>query len=391
MNILYILTFAGVSKPKSGGQNRFINIIDQLTRRNNEIMILESENFIDPNDEHFGVVHRYKDIKISSRVLPLSRDFNLNFIKKIIEIIKDNQIDIILISHPSGMFITKLITWLMRKKVRIVYDAHNVESRFTTEIFSNNNGHSKFERTIIPIYVNLLEKISCKYLTDHILTVSNQDKESLINNYKLVDKVSVLPSGCIIKPLSKKDESYKLKEKLGIDPFSKIVIFHGYYLHPPNKEAFRLIKEFIAPKFKELEENVQFIVGGSDVPVFEDSNFKSVGYIQNLWEFLQTADIAIVPLLKGGGTKLKLLDYLSVGLPVVTTKKGIEGIDAENCEHVIVVNSVDNEFIKKINYLIENEHEMVRIGGNARKLAENKYDWDRIGDHLNNLFEEILK
>ena len=131
-------------------------------------------------------------------------------------------------------------------------------------------------------------------------------------------------------------------------------------------------------------------MGGSDVPVSESSNFKSVGFIDNIWEFLSMADIAIVPILKGGGTKLKVLDYLSVGLPVVTTKKGIEGIDAKNNEHVIIVDSVDDEFIDKINYFIENEDEMLRIGKNARKLAENKYDWNKIGYELNNLLEEIL-
>ncbi len=224
---------------------------------------------------------------------------------------------------------------------------------------------------------------------DHIIAVSNKDKDTFVKKYKLIDKVSVIPSGCVIRPLSSKKESYKFKEKHGIDPLSKIVIFHGSYQHPPNEEAFRLIKDFIAPKFEELNENIQFLVGGSDVPVLETTNFKSVGFIGNMWEFLSMADIAIVPLLKGGGTKLKVLDYLSAGLPIVTTKKGIEGIDAEDYEHVLIVDSVNDEFINKINYFIENEDEMIRIGINARKLAENKYDWNKIGDQLNNLFEEI--
>jgi glycosyltransferase involved in cell wall biosynthesis len=175
----------------------------------------------------------------------------------------------------------------------------------------------------------------------------------------------------------------------GVDPSSKIVIFHGSYSHPPNEEAFRLIKDFIAPKFKELNENVQFVVGGSEVPVLETSNFKSVGFIDNMWKFLSMADIAIVPILRGGGTKLKVLDYLSAGLPIVTTKKGIEGINAEDNEQVIIVDSVNDDFIDEINYFIENEDEMIRIGQNARKLAENKYDWNKIGDQLNNLLEEI--
>jgi glycosyltransferase involved in cell wall biosynthesis len=389
MDILYILTFCGLLKPKSGGQNRFFNLTNQLKKKYNNITILESKEFMDLNDEKFGVIHGFSDLKISSNVMPLSRDFNLNFIKKVFKIINNNQIDIILFSHPSGIFVTKFLMWLMNKKVPIIYDAHNVESEFTTEIFFNNNKFSKFKQIIIPLYVTILEHISCKYLVDHIIAVSNKDKNTFIKKYKFIDKVSVIPSGCNLMPLISKNESYKFKMKYGLDPLSKIIIFHGSYSHPPNEEAIELIKDFIAPRFEELNKDIQFVVGGSDVPVLETKNFKSVGFIDNIWEFLSMADIAIVPILKGGGTKLKVLDYLSVGLPVVTTKKGIEGIDAEDNEDVIVVDSVDDGFVDKINYFIENEDEMRRIGKNARRLAEDQYDWNKIGYELNNLLEEI--
>ena len=389
MKILYILTFNWLLKPKEGGQNRFFNITNQIKIRDNNITILEPEKFMDPDDEKFGVIHGFNDLKIFSSDIPLSRDFNLNFFKKVVRILNDNEFDIILFSHPSGIFITKLLMLLMRKNVPIINEAHNVESNFTTDIFSNNNRFSKFKQIIIPFYVTFLERVSCKYLVDHIIAVSAKDKNTFDKKYKFINKVSVIPSGCVIRPLSSKNESYKFKMEYGIDPSSKIVIFHGSYSHPPNEEAFRLIKDFIAPKFKELNENVQFVVGGSEVPVLETSNFKSVGFIDNMWKFLSMADIAIVPILRGGGTKLKVLDYLSAGLPIVTTKKGIEGINAEDNEQVIIVDSVNDDFIDEINYFIENEDEMIRIGQNARKLAENKYDWNKIGDQLNNLLEEI--
>ena len=71
--------------------------------------------------------------------------------------------------------------------------------------------------------------------------------------------------------------------------------------------------------------------------------------------------MAIVPLLKGGGTKLKLLDYLSVGLPIVTTKKGVEGIEAKNSVHILISNSVDEEFINNIDYLLKNDNERLKL------------------------------
>jgi len=76
-------------------------------------------------------------------------------------------------------------------------------------------------------------------------------------------------------------------------------------------------------------------------------------------------------------------------LPIVTTKKGIEGIKAKNGEDAIIVDDVDEEFIDAIKYLVENEQERKRIGANARKLAEEEYDWEKIGGKLDKLYREI--
>ena len=104
---------------------------------------------------------------------------------------------------------------------------------------------------------------------------------------------------------------------------------------------------------------------------------------------MSIVDIAIVPLTTGGGTKLKILDYMSIGLPIVTTKKGIEGLNVKNDEHAIIVNDVNDVFIDAIKYLIDNGEERKRIGANARRLAEEEYDWDQIGKKMDDLYKRI--
>lgn len=388
MNILYILTFNGLSQPKSGGQNRFINLTRQM-RKNHNIIILESSEVSHPEDKEMGTVYDYKDVTIFSRAMPISRDFNSDFIRNLVGILRNCEVDVILLSHPSGALITKLVALILGRKVPIIYDAHNVESNFTMEMFSYGDRFSRFERFLIPSYVRFLESISCRYLFDHVMTVSNNDRDSLMDLYGLNGRISIIPSGCSIQPLLSLDECNSLKREYGFNPDSKIVVFHGSYKHPANEEAFHLIKDVIAPAFE--GENVLFLTGGSDVPVLESLNFKSVGFIEDLWEFLSLADIAIVPIVKGGGTKLKFMDYLNAGLPVVTTRKGVEGIDAIGDEQVLITDSVDDEFIEKIRYLVENEDEMLRLGVNARKLAEDKYDWDIIGADLNRLLKGVVE
>ena len=105
---------------------------------------------------------------------------------------------------------------------------------------------------------------------------------------------------------------------------------------------------------------------------------------------LRSSDIAIVPLASGSGTRLKILEYFAAGLPVVTTRKGIEGIDAMNQEHALIVNTTE-EFIQALTFLIDHKQERERIGANALELIKSLYDWDIVGKRLNQLYSGLTK
>jgi len=391
MNILAIPTTYGLSKPINGGQNRFSNLVKELRKRENRIVVLESDSLADQNDKNIANIYTYKDYKIFNRTLTVFRDLNIYFISKLLHILKNERIDLIQITHPSGILVTKAIVKLTGNKIPIIYDAHNVESDFIKETFVDNVKYLKFERLLIPRYTRLLEKIVFKYAVDHITAVSNKEEDIFIKRYGINrEKVSVIPSGCTILNLSDKTCKSDLKREIGINPDTLIIFFHGLFTHPPNKDAFKTIQDYIAPKFRKINERILFVIGGTDVPKFERLNIKSLGFMKNLYAVMLAADMAIVPLRKGAGTKLKVLDYLGVNLPFVTTKMGIEGIDAKNHEHAIIVDDVNEEFINAIKYLIDNEEERNRMGTNARKLAEERYDWDKIGEKLNMLYRRIM-
>lgn len=392
MNILAIPASYGLFKPISGGQNRFSNLIKGLKENGNNIVVLESQNLMNPHDEKLAKIYSYKDIKLFNRTLIIFRNINLDFILKILKILKREKIDLIQITHPSGISAVKVITKLTRNEIPIIYDAHNVESNFVMETFANNPKYSKLERLIIPLYIKFLEKVICKYIVDHITSVSAEEREIFIKKYKLnKEKVTFVPSGCPILDLPDKKCKNDVKENIGIDSDKLIIFFHGLFSHLPNKDAFKTIENYIAPKFEEMGERVLFVVGGTGVPKFERANIKSLGFVENLYSVMSIADIAIVPIIQGAGTKLKVLDYLSTGLPIVTTKKGIEGINANNGEEAIIVDDVNDAFINAIKYLIDNEQERKRIGANARRLAEEEYDWNKIGEKLDKLYKGILE
>ena len=111
-------------------------------------------------------------------------------------------------------------------------------------------------------------------------------------------------------------------------------------------------------------------MGGAGVPKFSLSNVRSIGFIPDLPAVLANVDIAIVPILHGSGTRLKMFDYMAARLPIVTTQKGAEGINIENREQAIIVDGVGAELINAIRFLIDNPEERKRIGASGRMLVE---------------------
>jgi glycosyltransferase involved in cell wall biosynthesis len=242
--------------------------------------------------------------------------------------------------------------------------------------------------TIATQYVKIVEKLAVK-LSDFILCVSTNDKLAFINNYNIyINKIKIIPNGTDFQNIC---ISARNKKKYGLNESKVIIIFHGSYEYPPNFEAIELIKNKISMEVKKYTTNAEFVIAGAKVPIsYKHPSVKFLGFVEDLYSLLKSSDIAIVPIINGGGTKLKILDYLGSGLPIVTTRKGIDGINAKNGEHAIIVDEVDDKFVDAIKYLISNENERKRIGANACKLAEEEYDWRNIGKKLDGLYRNIL-
>ena len=388
MNILIISVGYGLFKPKSGGRNRFYNLATQLIKKGENVTVLQPSRYKDSINDTLTDVYYFR-VSFKNRTFGTITDINVDFIMKFAKIIQRQKIDIVQVSSPYGVIASKLVTKLLRKNVPIIYDAHNVQLDIA-QCSLNDPKATCVEKMFALVYMPLQERIAVK-CADHIIAVSHEDKMRFIEKYGIDErKVTVIPSGVNIIDLAILKDKNGIKEELGIDENKLVIISHGSYFHPPNREAIGLIKNYLAPEIMKVDKDVVFVIAGFDVPIFEEDNIKSVGFIEEIYSLIHAADMAIAPILCGGGTRLKILDYMGVGLPIVTTKKGIEGINAKNGEEVVIVDGVNAKFIDDIKYLLNNERERGRIGANARRLAEEEYDWDKIGGKLDGVYRKIL-
>jgi glycosyltransferase involved in cell wall biosynthesis len=95
--------------------------------------------------------------------------------------------------------------------------------------------------------------------------------------------------------------------------------------------------------------------------------------------------VSVVPLRLGGGTRLKILEAMAAGTPVVTTSKGCEGLAVKHEEHVLIADSPE-AFARETLRVMNDFVLRARLAANGRRLVERLYTWDRIG----NLLDEVI-
>lgn len=119
------------------------------------------------------------------------------------------------------------------------------------------------------------------------------------------------------------------------------ILFMGSYNHPPNRRSATFIIKYILPLLAEIERNFKLYFIGPDTEKFKNlidsSPYKEYvdirGFVQEINMAFEKMDIALFPILDGGGIKTKIIDALASGIPVVTTDKGVIGLKnlPDNC------------------------------------------------------------
>ncbi|MFX0132460.1 MAG: glycosyltransferase family 4 protein [Candidatus Hodarchaeota archaeon] len=294
----------------------------------------------------------------------------VRFIKHII-----NKSNIIQLENPFLYDIIK--NYVPRNKIIILVE-HNVFS----ELYKN-----KCNKTILKI-IKEKEKQALE-MSDIIIVVSDEDKNILCDAYD-VDKNStfVIPNGVnaskIEIPTIK--EKNVLKKKFGLS--NKFIILFTGSNYFPNIEAVKYINNIIR---NIKNENTLFLIAGSvgdHVKRIKNKNIIYTGFVDNIEPFFKMADIAINPVITGGGTNIKILEYMAYGLPVITTKFGARGLCITNNKNIII--SKRTNFSCKIEELIYDEKKRQILTQEGKKLVNSYYDWKVLADKMLNIYNKIL-
>jgi len=133
-----------------------------------------------------------------------------------------------------------------------------------------------------------------------------------------------------------------------------LIIFHGNLRYGPNADAVNFIMSNLAPNLKDA---IFIIVGPNPPFIGRRDNIIFTGFVssEELERYLLASDIAIAPLRIVTGINMKMHDYISFGLPIVTTKVTLRWLDVNNVRGTLIITSLD-KFVDVLNQVIKSKN-----------------------------------
>jgi glycosyltransferase involved in cell wall biosynthesis len=113
------------------------------------------------------------------------------------------------------------------------------------------------------------------------------------------------------------------------------------------------------------------------------------GFVDDLRPHLSSAAVLVVPLRLGGGTRLKIVEGMAMGKAIVSTTLGAEGIDAVPERDILIADEPEG-FASSVVRVLDDPALAARLGGSARKLAEERYSWPAAARALERFFGEVI-
>ncbi len=220
-------------------------------------------------------------------------------------------------------------------------------------------------------------------LFDKLIVVSDVDRILLQVLEPSLD-ISVIPNGVDTKT----HRPYSLEER------EKNILIVGSMDYEPNGDAVKYFHNEVFPRIrKRIPDCTLTIVGNSPSNEIQQLDAEQGvmvrANVDDVRPYYRRARVSAVALRSGGGTRLKILESMALGTPVVSTLIGCEGLDVQDDLDILIAND-PVEFTEKITELMLSPDLWNRISKEARSLVESKYNWAYICELLENIYRELV-
>ncbi len=235
-------------------------------------------------------------------------------------------------------------------------------------------------------YVERMEERAAR-AASMVLAVSATEREHYLERYGLdPERIVEIPNGADTdrySPIHPDARSWA-RRRLGLADRPTVIYVASD--SPPNRRGADWIRRLAA-----AAEGYTFLAVGKGAWLDDrPTNVICTGVVDDLRPYLQAADVGLCPIEHGAGTKTKLLEYMAAGLPSVVFAAALDGLLARDGVEVLVAEPTIRALREAVERLADDRMLALRLGGAARTLAVERYDWSRIGRRLEEVLTEVV-
>lgn len=310
----------------------------------------------------------------------VNRFFSPDMDIKIDRLLRKHQFDII---HLESLFMTPYLGTIKRRsKAPVVLRAHNIEYTIWEKIAIGTKNPIK------KAYINHLARQLKEYelnmfnFVDGIATISESDK------------IRMLQLG-VRQPIRTISFGIDLNKYHPLNPPQDVSLFHlGAMDWEPNIEGLTWFIENIWPHIHQHFPDLKLNLAGRNMPdkfiQLQAPGVHVIGEVEDAHGFMSQHAIMVVPLLSGGGIRVKIIEGMALGKAIVSSTIGAIGIEDHHTESLKIADSVQ-EWINALEPLVSNSEEVKMQGQKARAFAESNFDNVKITKALIQFYRDIQK
>jgi glycosyltransferase involved in cell wall biosynthesis len=254
---------------------------------------------------------------------------------------------------------------------RTVLDLHNIESILHARCAESEGPVSGLAHRVFRSACREMERIWLPRFSE-VLTTSQRDAATVLDLAPAAS-VRVYPNAIPWQPMPQPGEE-------------EAIVFSGNMEYHPNKSAVRFFRREVWPLLRERWPGLVWRLLGKNpeaVSLFTsgDAQIEVTGAVDDAVRELARAKVAVVPLLSGSGTRLKILEAWAAGIPVVSTFLGAEGLPVRNGEDILLADN-PADFAEAVSRLLASKQLRRQIGAAGRLLLEKEFTWETVWGNL---------
>jgi glycosyltransferase involved in cell wall biosynthesis len=256
---------------------------------------------------------------------------------------------------------------LARHAAKVVLNLHNIESLWhercaRTEPWPVAALHRRFRTASLALERRLLPRFHC------ILVTSEEDGR-LATSIAPGSRVIIYPNGIPFHPLPDSPKRFE-------------VVFSGVLDYEPNRSAIRYFLHTVWPRLRRSHPGLRWRIVGRNPEAVASlvagrPDIECTGAVDDAVRLMAESQVAVVPVLAGSGTRVKILEMWAAGLPVVSTTLGAEGLGARAGEHLLLADD-PAAFAEAVSSLLASAESRLRLGKAGRARYEEHFSWPAI-------------